>query len=62
LYYVVQLVGSGDTVLLTRLSLLLIPQRPQEGYDGGGSEKSKGLDVKVSGESNGHVEKPTNGT
>jgi hypothetical protein len=99
LYYVVQWVGSGDTALLTRLSLLLIPQRPEEKYDGdsvrhGGQDedekraalynantnvssiesaqhnphdpqvkttKDTGLDVRVSAECNGHLEKPING-
>lgn len=53
LYYVVQWVGGGDTVLLTRLSCLLFPQRPEK-YDGHSEQ-----DVKVSTESNGHVKKQT---
>ncbi|KAI7969345.1 hypothetical protein EIK77_002415 [Talaromyces pinophilus] len=62
LYYAVQWVGSGDTALLTRLSLLLIPQRPAnyDGY-GHGQDEKKDLDGKVSTESNGHVEKQVNG-
>ena len=51
LYYVVQWVGGGDTALLTRLSCLLFPQRPEK-YDGHSEQ-----DVKVSTESNGHVKK-----
>lgn len=57
LYYVVQWVGSGDTALLTRLSLLLVPQRPEK-YDGNGHGEQ---DEKVSTESNGYSEKRING-
>lgn len=62
LYYAVQWVGSGDTALLTRLSLLLVPQRPEkdDGY-GHGQDDKKDLEVKVSTESNGHAEKEVNG-
>jgi hypothetical protein len=42
LYYLVQWVGSGDTALLTRLSILLLPQRPQNQC--GSAIRSKSLD------------------
>lgn len=59
LYYVVQWVGSGDTALLTRLSLLLIPQRPEKSEKYGGNGHG-GQDAKVPTESNGQFEKQVN--